>query len=85
MPFQRLPDHIRKHPDVQDTWHHHHAEKIVEHESRLQHLERGFHLSNLLGKPVKTPLGDLPLPLVLAASGFIAWRYPETVLKLFGQ
>lgn len=85
MPFHRLPDHIRKHPDVSDVRHQHTEDRLEDHENRLTHLERGFHLSNMLGKPVKTPLGDLPLPLVIAASGFIAWKYPDMVLKLFGQ
>lgn len=85
MPLRKIPPHIRQSPEVSDAWHHHHSERLEDHENRLQHLERGFHLSNMLGKSVKTPLGDLPLPLVLAGSGFIAWKYPETVLRLFGQ
>lgn len=85
MPFRKLPDHIRKHPDVQDTWHHHHTEKIVDHENRLQRLEYGFHLSNLLGRSVKTPLGELPLPLAITAGGLLIWKYPDTVLRLLGQ
>lgn len=41
MPFRKLPDHIRKHPDVQDTWHHHHAERIGAMESRLSRTDTG--------------------------------------------
>lgn len=85
MPIRKIPPHIRQSPEVSDAWHHHHSERLEDHENRLTHLERGFHISNMLGKPVKTPLGDLPLPLVIAASGFIAWKYPDMVLKLFGQ
>lgn len=85
MPFQRLPDNIRKHPDVQDTWHHHTAETLADHESRLRNLESGFHLSHMLNKSVKTPLGDLPLPIAIAGAGFTMWKYPDVVLKLFGQ
>ena len=85
MPIRKLPPTIRQIPEVSDAWHHHHAERLEDHENRLQHLERGFHLSNLLGKPVKTPLGDLPLPIAIAGAGFTMWKYPEAVLKLFGQ
>jgi hypothetical protein len=41
MPFRKLPDHIRKHPDVQDSWHHHHAERIGAMESRLSRTDTG--------------------------------------------
>ena len=85
MPFHRLPPHIRKDPDVSDVRHQHTEDRLEDHENRLRLLEHGFHLSSVLSKSVKTPLGDLPLPLVLAGSGFIAWKYPETVLRLFGQ
>lgn len=44
MPIRRLPPTIRQIPEVSDAWHHHHAERIEDHENRLQHLERGFHL-----------------------------------------
>lgn len=85
MPIRKIPPSIRQTPEVSDAWHHHHAEKIEEHESRLQRLEHGWHLSNMLGKSVKTPLGELPLPLAITAGGLIIWKYPDTVLKLLGQ
>lgn len=84
MPIRRLPPTIRQIPEVSDAWHHHHAERIEDHENRLQHLERGFHLSNLLNKQVKTPLGDLPLPLAIAGVATLIWWKPDLVLKLFG-
>lgn len=84
MPIRRLPPTIRQIPEVSDAWHHHHAERIEDHENRLQHLERGFHLSNLLNKQVKTPLGDLPLPLAIAGGATLIWWKPDLVLKLFG-
>lgn len=85
MPFHRLPDHLRKHPDVQDTWHHHHSETLKDHENRLQRLEHGWHLSSMLRGNVKTPWGELPLPMAIAGAGFIAYKYPELASKLFGQ
>ena len=84
MPIRRLPPTIRQIPEVSDAWHHHHAERIEDHENRLQHLERGFHLSNLLNKQVKTPLGDLPIPLAIAGGATLIWWKPDLVLKLFG-
>jgi hypothetical protein len=84
MPIRRLPPTIRQIPKVSDAWHHHHAERIEDHENRLQHLERGFHLSNLLNKQVKTPLGDLPIPLAIAGGATLIWWKPDLVLKLFG-
>lgn len=41
-------------------------------------------LSNLLNKQVKTPLGDLPLPLAIAGGATLIWWKPDLVLKLFG-
>lgn len=84
MPIRKLPPTIRQIPEVSDAWHHHHAERIEDHENRLQHLERGFHLSNLLNKQVKTPLGDLPLPLAIAGGATLIWWKPDLLLKLFG-
>lgn len=85
MPIRKLPPTVRQMPEVSDAWHHHHAATLTDHEHRLQHLERGFHLSHMLSKSVKTPLGDLPLPIAIAGAGFTMWKYPEVVLKLLGQ
>lgn len=84
MPFRKLPPTIRQTPEVSDAWHQTHAESIEDHENRLLHLERGFHLSTLLNKQVKTPLGDLPLPLAIAGGATLIWWKPDLVLKLFG-
>jgi hypothetical protein len=85
MPFHRLPDHIRKHPDVQDAWHHHHAERIDKIESHQSKNDGLGHLTHALfaGK-VKTPWGDLPLPLAIIAAGYTIYKNPDLLLGLFG-
>lgn len=84
MPIRKLPPTIRQIPEVSDAWHHHHAERIEDHENRLHSLESGFHLSNMLNKQVKTPVGDLPLPLAIAGGATLIWWKPDLLLKLFG-
>lgn len=84
MPIRKLPPTIRQIPEVSDAWHHHHAERIEDHENRLHSLECGFHLSNMLNKQVKTPVGDLPLPLAIAGGATLIWWKPDLLLKLFG-
>lgn len=90
MPIRKLPPTIRQIPEVSDAWHHHHAETLSDHENRLRNLESGshntlLHTLALMVKPVKTPFGELPLPLAITAGGFIVWKYPDAVLRLLGQ
>lgn len=92
MPFRKLPDHIRKLPEVQDAWVQHHAERLDHHEERIGAMESRLSSSDgqhrltteFMSRQVKTTMGDLPLPLAIIAGGFLAWKYPETVLKFFG-
>lgn len=85
MPFQRLPDHVRKTHDVSDAWHHRHEERIDALESRQSKNDGQHHLiRDLFKQQIKTPIGDLPLPLALIAAGFCAVKYPDLFTRWFG-
>ena len=92
MPFRKLPAPIRQHPEALDAWVAHLSERVDNHEERIAEMESRpsssdtlHHLGHdLMAKQVKTPMGELPLPLAILAGGFLAWKYPETVLKFFG-
>lgn len=87
MPFRKLPPQMRQDPETQDAWLVHQSERLDEHESRLKNLERGHMntLVNMISSPVKTPLGDIPLPIAIAAAAYLVYRYPDIVLKSLGQ
>ena len=80
--FDQLPDDIKHRPELLHM-------RLDNHETRLLHLEHGQshmpQMSDLMSRQVKTPLGELPLPLAIIAGGLLSYHYPEQVLRLFGQ